>query len=390
MQPSRYVLVLPVLAALASCTSERPRSSSGSLVGAADVPSDTIYWAVVAGAIRGEHWFYRKRRDVLCGYALAKKLEQRNAGAVARSGALERKYIERTEFTKDEKEFRQRLTLLEEMSLVSQSRLVAGDAYDALVRAGLLAHFVSRDSERAVILFRAALRLVDAAVGDGPSPTLYRPFRVYSALTPPKVVHWHRERLRQLLDADLPNMKPVGARPSKNAQLTTPGAEKGVIEFQSVVDPGFSVCYNAVLEQALLADHWRGNREKAVALYERALQFASIRNDSKASIDRRYLRGRIREIQGELQDGHDRRPASGRSPASVVFRSWMEPGHTASYCRLIDEALLARFYHANDVRALSLYRVARQLANGFDGSTRLSESGLIDEHMAALRSDVRP
>jgi hypothetical protein len=279
-----------------------------------------------------------------------------------------------------------------------RSARCAADAYQDLVCAGLRAQCVYQDHAYALELYDAATEA--ARVVTWFDREDYEGWPSFSA--PPRDSLWvsiltvgldkdrHEARLDALRRAAANHQLPDSASlPNGEDTLHIPAQASRrvpVYWFINEGDPAYDVACRSVLDNALLADHWCLEPRTALALYALAERLLSLDGSPKRQTARHYVRARIAALTGANAEPET---ASTRAPAkpaqAVPLRSWLDPGHWVIFDAVYDEALLREVYYKDIDTAVELYRIARCLIDGFDGSTAIIVGADLDAKVRELR-----
>ncbi|MBU0716811.1 MAG: hypothetical protein KJ749_01050 [Planctomycetes bacterium] len=380
-----YVLV-EITSVGAGCAA---RQGAQVLLEHSDPPAAIVYDAVVLGALRREQWSKEEAEQVLESYRIAERLLPRlpaeRIGAeesfLSARIAATKAWIKRREHSKSsvsapggEMGFR-------------QCPVAAFEVYNALIRKALRAQFIDGDSARAVELYQTCLAFMEnmppsiRASEILPELCRRREATYYHVLREGVTKKWHTERLQSLLSRAQGKTVSSGA---SLRQAVPPGPTRKDapvrLTVRSGADPYYGPVYSAVLDQALLADYWFDEAVNAVCLYRTALRLARLGKHIDHS-------ERLSERLSILREPDEMTPDADENE-SVVFRFWMGSGYIAGYLAILDAALYAEYRERDYHSALLLYSAAREMADGFDGSTALFEADMLRDRMEAVSKAV--
>jgi hypothetical protein len=355
----------------------------------ADEPTQAAFSGAVASALRGEFYCKQGAPHVLGSYRLAAVLAK--ALPSPRRRQAQAILLERIKAVAELLQLGPRDVVdnlpPDAQAAVRECPKGGADAYDAVLREALYAHFISADFERALSLYDAARLYAELVPGRVENRELYGWFSVESAILPSASVTWHGARLAALTDLAARGDRSWSVDAGEYMHWAYSGELQGAppkFTFTTESEVGFDICSRTVLERALMADIWCGARAPALQLYALASQFAELKSDPGAQREREYLKARMAQIRRDLGDQKVPWVGRGDGGKGVSLCTRYQPGYLDIYGRLMDEALYAERFQKDVRRALALYRMLRTLTTGLDGSTAFYESQPLDKTIERL------
>ncbi|MBK8915515.1 MAG: hypothetical protein IPM64_13130 [Phycisphaerales bacterium] len=261
------------------------------------------------------------------------------------------------------------------------SPAVAAEVYDRTLKRALICHFVERDFAQAIELYALASDMaadvvpvakeVDMLLLRARSPSS----RVwFSALSREGSAAEHCSDLGRLTRLAEQNST-EWQRPANEARAIEGHFRRGAprYEYDETSRLLLDVWVQEVIEQALVADVWRGDRESE-SLYRLAGDLLQLQ-----------LRPQLEAMQRLAQRAGSTQPAREESDSiRVTFRGWQEPGFIAVFAATQASALRDAYFLQDAQRASVKLSILLQLSHGLHGSARLDAKDSIETARSRL------